>query len=322
MEKIKLVIWDLDDTFWKGTLSEGAVDIIPQNIQIVKELVDRGIMNSIVSKNDYDKAKKQLESFGIWDMFIFPKISWNPKGEIVKQLLEQCKLRPNNTLFVDDNHSNLQEVKFYNPDIQILNATDFTLSILNDDAFKGKDDKSHSRLEQYKILEQRANEETKYSSNIEFLQDSHIKVSIEKDCLNEKDRIAELIQRTNQLNFTKNRISKEELESLLTDKASECRLIRVKDRFGDYGIVGFYALKGDILEHFLFSCRDGHILPDQVLQVFVYVSLLIQVLDQVPVPGGIQDQVNAFQRLRAVSVSADHILCFLLFRRSPPSPVY
>ena len=255
MEKIKLVIWDLDDTFWKGTLSEGAVDIIPQNIQIVKELVDRGIMNSIVSKNDYDKAKKQLESFGIWDMFIFPKISWNPKGEIVKQLLEQCKLRPNNTLFVDDNHSNLQEVKFYNPDIQILNATDFTLSILNDDAFKGKDDKSHSRLEQYKILEQRANEETKYSSNIEFLQDSHIKVSIEKDCLNEKDRIAELIQRTNQLNFTKNRISKEELESLLTDKASECRLIRVKDRFGDYGIVGFYALKGDILEHFLFSCR-------------------------------------------------------------------
>jgi predicted enzyme involved in methoxymalonyl-ACP biosynthesis len=25
-EKVKLVVWDLDETFWKGTLSEGGVD--------------------------------------------------------------------------------------------------------------------------------------------------------------------------------------------------------------------------------------------------------------------------------------------------------
>lgn len=255
MEKIKLVIWDLDDTFWKGTLSEGPVDIIPENIQIVKELVDRGIMNSIVSKNDFDKARKQLEDFGVWDLFIFPKISWNPKGEIVKQLLEQCKLRADNTLFVDDNPSNLQEVKYYNPTINVLEASQFSMLQLADEAFKGKNDTSHSRLEQYKILEQRATEETKYSSNIDFLKDSHITVSIEKDCSNHTDRIVELIQRTNQLNFTKIRLSKDEFVALIADDNVECRYIKVHDKFGDYGIVGFYALSKEGLTHFLFSCR-------------------------------------------------------------------
>ena len=255
MEKIKLVIWDLDDTFWEGTLSEGAVEKKADNITIVNELVNRGIMNSIVSKNDYDKAQKQLEDFGVWDSFIFPKISWNPKGEIVRQLLEQCKLRPDNTLFVDDNPSNLQEVKYYNPGINVIEASQFGLNMLSDEAFKGKDDTSHTRLKQYKILEQRASEETKYSSNIEFLKDSDIRVSIKKDCAGQTDRIVELIQRTNQLNFTKKRLSKEEYVDLISDNDNECRYIKVSDKFGDYGIVGFYALSREGLTHFLFSCR-------------------------------------------------------------------
>ena len=255
MEKIKLVIWDLDDTFWEGTLSEGAVEKKADNITIVNELVNRGIMNSIVSKNDYDKAQKQLEDFGVWDSFIFPKISWNPKGEIVRQLLEQCKLRPDNTLFVDDNPSNLQEVKYYNPGINVIEASQFGLNMLSDEAFKGKDDTSHTRLKQYMILEQRASEETKYSSNIEFLKDSDIRVSIEKDCAGQTDRIVELIQRTNQLNFTKKRLSKEEYVDLISDNDNECRYIKVSDKFGDYGIVGFYALSREGLTHFLFSCR-------------------------------------------------------------------
>ncbi len=35
---IKLIIWDLDETFWKGTLSEGEILIPKQNIDIIKRL--------------------------------------------------------------------------------------------------------------------------------------------------------------------------------------------------------------------------------------------------------------------------------------------
>ena len=64
MMDVKIVIWDLDDTFWKGTLSEGNVRPVSKNIELVKELTDRGIMNSIVSKNDERKAMAVLKEWG------------------------------------------------------------------------------------------------------------------------------------------------------------------------------------------------------------------------------------------------------------------
>ena len=57
METIKLLIWDLDETFWKGTISDGEITPVPENIELVKHLTDRGIVNSICSKNDYEKTK-------------------------------------------------------------------------------------------------------------------------------------------------------------------------------------------------------------------------------------------------------------------------
>lgn len=42
-EKIKLVIWDLDETFWKGTFSEGPVDVPQGNVSLLKNLTDRGL---------------------------------------------------------------------------------------------------------------------------------------------------------------------------------------------------------------------------------------------------------------------------------------
>ncbi len=254
IKNAKLVIWDLDETFWKGTLSEGGVLPIPQNIDIVKSLVRRGIMNSIVSKNDHDKVENVLKEWGIYDYFIFPRISWQPKGEVVKDLLKEMKLRAENTLFVDDNSSNLAEVAFYNNGITCI-LPDKLPDLLKHPAFQGKDDFGLSRLKQYRIMEERSIAETKYSSNEDFLRASHIKISICCDCLSEEDRIYELMQRTNQLNYTKIRSSKKEFHDILLDEDFETRYIRVMDDFGDYGIVGFYALKGRQLKHFFFSCR-------------------------------------------------------------------
>lgn len=62
---IKVVIWDLDETFWNGTLSEGGITPVQAHIDLVKALVDRGIMCSICSKNDYEQAKAKLTELGI-----------------------------------------------------------------------------------------------------------------------------------------------------------------------------------------------------------------------------------------------------------------
>lgn len=253
---IKILIWDLDDTFWSGTLSEGKVYPVNENMILIKELVDRGIMNSIVSKNDYDKAMEVLKDWGVNQYFIFPHISWSPKGNEVKLLLNDCNLRADNAMFVDDNPSNLEEVRYYNPGI-ICVEPDYLRqnNILGSAEFMGKDDRKHSRLKQYRVLEARSEKKSEYASNEDFLRSSHIRISCRSECDKEIDRIEELIQRTNQMNYTKNRMGLDELAALIKDPDTQTSYILAEDDFGDYGIVGFYALKGNKLVHFLFSCR-------------------------------------------------------------------
>lgn len=256
MEKIKLVIWDLDETFWKGTLSEGEITFIPENIEMVKELTNRGIVNSISSKNDYEQVKLKLIEAGIWDYFIFPSINWFPKGPNVKDIIINCQLRAPNILFIDDNVTNRKEVEHYNEGINTISELQIS-QILFMPELKGKDDSTHSRLKQYKILEKKFEAKSSYSDNEAFLRDSKIKIKFIRDVKPYKERIFELINRTNQLNFTKVRLEIEQLEELLNDNEVENVCLHVQDRFGDYGICGFYSL--DIpnrrLRHFLFSCR-------------------------------------------------------------------
>ena len=124
INKLKLVIWDLDETFWKGTLSEGEISLIDKNCEIVRKMTDCGIVNTICSKNDYEDVKNRLnKSDGLWEYFVFASIDWSPKGERIKQLISDMALRAENVLFIDDNKGNLQEALYYNPGLQILGAS-------------------------------------------------------------------------------------------------------------------------------------------------------------------------------------------------------
>lgn len=255
MEKIKLVIWDLDNTFWTGILSEEPISKKEETIGIVKKLVDRGIMNSISSKNDFFKAKKELEKLGVWDYFIFPHIDWKPKGVRVKNIIETSQLRAENVLFLDDDHINRNEIKYHNPDIHVRDIN-FIPKILEHQAFKGKDDSKHSRLKQYKLLEKRSKVKEKFDDNTQFLIDSDIQIVYE-DPKKNLDRLYEISERTNQLNFTKKRLKKDEILKYLKDDSFDVSCFRVIDKYGDYGIAGYYILgkNNKNLIEFAFSCR-------------------------------------------------------------------
>lgn len=255
-EQIKLVIWDLDDTFWKGTLSEEHVDFLQENIRLVKTLTDCGIMNSISSKNDADQVQAVLEELQLTDFFVFNDINWENKGVQIEQKLARMGLRSENVLFIDDNIRNLEEAKYINeglmtalPDI-IPYLTEYVSTLKASDI-------THKRLTGYKMLEKKAAVQNQFDSKEAFLFDSNIMVTIEKNCLGELDRLVELVTRTNQLNFTKTRSSRQELLKMISNDWVDSGYIKVRDKYGDYGIVGFYCL--DLLEqrlkHFLFSCR-------------------------------------------------------------------
>lgn len=262
---VKLVIWDLDETFWAGTLSEEGIQPIAAHIQMIHDLVDRGIMCSICSKNDFGQAKVALETLGIWDLFVFPHIAWSPKGQAIAQMIDEMGLRDENVLFLDDNHLNLEEALFFSPRLMVVDAAKGGLTGLMDlPQLKGKDDRDHSRLAQYKVMEQKKDErENSGLSNAEFLRQSQIKIKIITDVENHMDRVLEILNRTNQLNFTKIRANSEAeraaLDDLLSVSGMHAGLVQVQDRYGDYGVVGFFCVRtkfsGTEVHHFAFSCR-------------------------------------------------------------------
>jgi FkbH-like protein len=261
-EPVRLVIWDLDDTFWRGTLAEGGIEAyIQSNHDMVVTLAERGIMSSICSRNDLAAVRGVLEERGLWQYFIFPSIDWTPKGERVAAIVESTQLRAPTVFFVDDNALNRAAVAAAVPGIQVV-SPDFLGRLLDDELFQGKDDRKLSRLAQYKLLEKRrVDRQATAGGDEEFLRNADIRVIIDTDVAANLDRTIELINRTNQLNFTKRRLAdsperaRAQLQKELSPFYSHAGLVRVIDNYGDYGYCGYYRLEGGTLLDYCFSCR-------------------------------------------------------------------
>jgi FkbH-like protein len=254
---VKMIVWDLDDTLWAGTLSEGPVTIDPSVAELIRTLNRRGIVSSICSKNDRDAARAQLEQSDLWDEFVFARIDWSPKGPRVAEIIDEAQLRPQNILFIDDLAINRAEVRHFSPEVQTA-APSIMEQLLSLPELAGKEDDGLTRLEQYRLLERKSVDRSEAEdSNEAFLRSCDIRVSVHRETDVEEERLFELVGRTNQLNFTKRRPERAPFQSMLADPRYETGYVRVRDRYGDYGIAGFYSLSiaDRSLVDFLFSCR-------------------------------------------------------------------
>ncbi|MEG3144655.1 HAD-IIIC family phosphatase [Sphingomonas sp. RT2P30] len=262
---IKLVIWDLDDTLWAGTLADDArVTLFVRRADMIRTLNARGVLSSICSKNDFQTARARLVALGLWDEFVFPHIAFTPKGPAVAAIIDDMQLRAQNVLFVDDNPANLREVAHAVPQIQLLDASaadcDDDLQALVD-AHAGVE---RNRIAEYRMLERKKGDRTTAGvSNEDFLRGCGIKACAPylMDNLDFAGRIAELINRSNQLNYTASRVTEDALERDIIDVvAFDSWSIFAWDNYGHYGLVGFVMVDRKIpaLVHFAFSCRVMH----------------------------------------------------------------
>jgi FkbH-like protein len=201
---VKMIIWDLDGTIWNGILAEGQIEFIEDRVELIKSLARRGIISSLASKNDFNAAKNILKQAGLWDYFVFPSISYDPKGKRVSEIVQKVSLRPENIFFIDDNILNREEVRFFNTGIMVAHPTDLIPVIPSHPRFAGKPDPELKRLKQYQLLERKiVDRETTNLSNEDFLRSSGIKIVFDLDVESNFDRIIDLVNRANQLNYTK-----------------------------------------------------------------------------------------------------------------------
>ncbi|MHA6720444.1 hypothetical protein ACX40Y_13475 [Sphingomonas sp. RS6] len=261
---VKLVIWDLDDTLWQGTLADGeAVVPFAHRFDLVRRLNDHGVVSAICSKNDPARAEAHLREFGLWDQFVFPSIAFAPKGPAVAGIIGDMQLRAPDVLFVDDNRANLQEVGHMVPGIQLLDITAPDADAVLEAIFTSQK-ASRNRVGEYRILEAKKRDRVDANlSNEDFLFSCSVEACAPflMDNLDFLDRVVELVNRSNQLNYTQSRVEPAALRSAIIDVVRyDSWSIFAWDKYGDYGLVGFVMVDraSQRFVHFTFSCRVMH----------------------------------------------------------------
>jgi FkbH-like protein len=258
---IKCVVWDLDNTLWEGVLIENdSVKLNPRIVKTIKQLDERGILLSIASKNDHAAAFKKLEDLGISVYFLYPQISWAQKSQSVRNIAKHLNIGLDTFAFIDDNPFELEEVSYSLPEVTCINVNDVG-NVLSDLRFKGSDsaDAKHRR-KYYQETILREQQQSKFEDDyLGFLAACEIRLEIKTYSASDLERVAELVQRTNQLNFSGRKYTRAELSTILANSRLEKYVLQCSDKYGSYGTVGFGIVSHGAnelrIEDFMLSCR-------------------------------------------------------------------
>lgn len=95
------------------------------------------------------------------------------------------------------------------------------------------------------------------SDYMAFLRYSQIQLTIRPMNEDNLERVHELTQRTNQMNFSGNRYDREVLQALLSKPYLDSFVLSCEDRFGSYGVIGFSLVdsREPRMIDLMFSCR-------------------------------------------------------------------
>lgn len=255
----KCVVFDLDNTLWKGILLEGAVELRAEIAELFRRLDERGILISISSKNAAEDALAQLKAFGVDEYLLHPQIGWDPKSEGLRRIAAAIDIGIDTFIFIDDNPFERAEVEQVLPVVEVLPETAIP-TLLDHPRLQGAvTPESKARRQMYREAAAREVAAQSFEDYTAFLKSCDIRVSIRPDQPSDFDRIAELVQRTNQLNFSGRKYGRDEIAAILRDQGQARFVVDVADKFGSYGTVGFCLASwaGDTLtiEDFMLSCR-------------------------------------------------------------------
>lgn len=259
---IKCVVWDLDDTLWQGILLEDRqVTLRPGIAGIVKALDERGILQSIASRNDARQALAQLRAFDLDEYFLFPQIHWNAKSSSVQAIAQALNLGLDSFAFIDDQPFERDEVASACPQVlcldtaaidTLLDRPDFTPRFVTED--------SRRRRQMYLTNLARDQAEAAFAGPAAgFLATLGMVLTLEPAAEGDLRRAEELTLRTNQLNTTGYPYAYDELNALRRSPGHLLLIAGLDDKYGTYGRIGLALVECGAevwtLKLLLMSCR-------------------------------------------------------------------
>ena len=288
--KKKVLLLDCDNTLWGGVLGEiGMSNLILGQDGIgqaykdfqkaIKKIKNLGIILVLLSKNNEKDVRNVLRNHQ--DMILKEndiaafKVNWKSKSHNISELSKELYLNSDSFVFWDDNPIEREVVKKTHKKVEVINPD------------KNVENWSRQLIEYKHFYKNKISKEDKvktiqYQKRTKFLKEKDnsineknylksINLKPEIVSLNKSNylRAEQMCGKINQFNFSTKRYNINQLKKL-----DYCKLINLKDIYGDHGRVGLFGLK--IFKNFIFvdlfllSCRIlGRYLENWIYQEIV-----------------------------------------------------
>jgi FkbH-like protein len=267
----KSLIFDCDNTLWKGVLGEDGFD----NIRIYREvqylalqLAKKGVIICLCSKNNPQDVDNVLENHS--DMIlrdehiVIKKVNWGDKVSNLKSIAQDLNIGLDSLVFIDDSSFEIELIKRELPAIKVFQVPvkEYEYGLMMREVSnlfyspsQTKEDRQKVRV--YKKQLQRFEDRERIGNIDDYLRSLSLTLIVHVDDLSQVSRVAQMTQKTNQFNLTTVRYTESEIRKLIEDKFKTVISISVSDKYGDSGVTGLAVLDSDksIIDTLLLSCR-------------------------------------------------------------------
>lgn len=277
----KCLVLDCDNVLWGGTVGEDGLAGIKlgktypgsayyEFQQEILSLHRRGVILALCSKNNEEDVWEVFERHS--DMVLrrehiaAARINWRDKAANLREIAADLNLGLDSLVFVDDSDFEINLIRSLLPEVEVIELPKAgavayretlaasgcfdTLTLSQEDAERGA---------MYQAEAARKQSQLQHSDMESYLASLEMALEIRLADEFSIPRIAQLTQKTNQFNLTTRRYSDADLQRLMEGEAAEVVYLRLRDRFGDSGIVGVCILRYEaeraIFDSFLLSCR-------------------------------------------------------------------
>jgi FkbH-like protein len=294
----KLVVVDLDDTLWGGIVGDdgwenlvlGGHDPVGEALvdfqRSLKALAARGVLLGIVSKNTEATAleamRKHPEMVLRETDFVGWRINWEDKARNLVELASELNLGLQSVVFIDDNPVERSRVAEALPEVFVPDWPSDKLmyrSTLEElrcfDAPRiSAEDRERTRL--YAAEGARARDRQGTGGLEAWLQGLQTSVTVEPLSPANSARVAQLLNKTNQMNLRTRRMSEAELVGWARQPGNEVWAIHVADRFGSAGLTGILSVRCSRhearVEDLILSCR---VMGRKIEETLLHVASLV-----------------------------------------------
>ena len=271
----KVIVLDCDQTLWKGVCGEDGplgIDVSTPHRRLQEFMVAQmkaGLLLCLCSKNNeqdvLDVFDQRTDMVLQREHLVSWRVNWSRKSDNVKSLAEELNLGLDSFIFIDDSPVDCADVRINCPGVLTLQLPPdgesfptFLDHVWAFDHVHATEEDQH-RTRMYQENAEREQWRGRVLSLKDFIEGLELRVEIGEMTDDQLGRVSQLTFRTNQFNFTTVRRTEQDIRTYLARATATCLVVRVVDRFGDYGLVGVliyeHAADRYKVDTFLLSCR-------------------------------------------------------------------